>query len=135
MQAEPISHILVPVDPDAPDASEKALARAAEMARREGARLTLFAVVPAWREDMTDAPAEATAAMDALRARHAEGIGGGVIVRMGGSVSGRIISAVDETGADLVVMASHDPRMSDFLIGSNAAHVALHVPVSVLVVR
>ncbi|MDT8345824.1 MAG: universal stress protein [Thermohalobaculum sp.] len=135
MQAPAITHILVPVDPDAPETSHKALARAVAMARAEGAHLTLFAVLPAWREDESDAPAEAQAALEALRAAHAAEIAGGAVVKMGGSISGRIIAAVAETGADLVVMASHDPRMSDFLIGSNAAHVALHVPVSVMVVR
>jgi nucleotide-binding universal stress UspA family protein len=32
-------------------------------------------------------------------------------------------------------MGSHDPHFTDYLIGSNAAHVALHTPCSVLVVR
>ena len=36
---------------------------------------------------------------------------------------------------DLIVMGSHDPHFTDYLIGSNAAHVALHTPCSVLVVR
>ncbi len=38
-------------------------------------------------------------------------------------------------GQPLVVMAAHDPRITDYLIGSNAAHVVLHAPCSVLVVR
>jgi nucleotide-binding universal stress UspA family protein len=32
-------------------------------------------------------------------------------------------------------MGSHDPHFTDYLIGSNAAHVALHTACSVLVVR
>ncbi|MBK0400719.1 universal stress protein [Limibaculum sp. M0105] len=135
MEAERFRHILVPVDPDAPEASEKALARAAAIARSEGARLSILAVVPVWREDLGEVPRDQREAMEALRARHAAGIEGGTILRMGGSISGRIITEVADTGADLVVMASHNPRASDFLIGSNAAHVALHVPVSVMVVR
>ena len=50
-------------------------------------------------------------------------------------ISGRIIEMVEEKHIDLVVMAAHDPRVTDYLIGSNAAHVVLHAPCSVLVVR
>jgi nucleotide-binding universal stress UspA family protein len=42
---------------------------------------------------------------------------------------------VEDKKIDLIVMASHDPRVTDYLIGSNAAHVVLHGPCSVLVVR
>ncbi len=35
----------------------------------------------------------------------------------------------------MIVMGSHDSHFTDYLIGSNAAHVALHTPCSVLVVR
>jgi nucleotide-binding universal stress UspA family protein len=37
--------------------------------------------------------------------------------------------------ADLVVMASHQPRGMVFLLGSNAGYVANHAPMSVMVVR
>jgi nucleotide-binding universal stress UspA family protein len=56
-------------------------------------------------------------------------------VREGGSISGRILEAIEEMEIDLVVMASHNPRITDYVIGSNAAHVVLHAPCSVLVVR
>lgn len=135
MQHDRVSHILVPVDTEAADVSRKALTRAVALARAEGARLTLLSVVPAWREDLSEVPATVDAALDAIIAEFAPGLATGKVVKVGGSISGRIIQAVAETGADMVIMASHDPRLSDFLIGSNAAHVALHVPVSVMVVR
>lgn len=43
--------------------------------------------------------------------------------------------AIADTGADLVVMASHLPGLSDHIFSSNAGAVASHAPVSVFVVR
>tara|TARA_R110002051_G_scaffold85849_1_gene151217 strand:+ start:1021 stop:1464 length:444 start_codon:yes stop_codon:yes gene_type:complete len=57
-----------------------------------------------------------------------------VFVRKGGICS-EIINAARELPADLIVMASHGPLLRDYLLGSNATHVALHVPCSVLILR
>jgi len=46
-----------------------------------------------------------------------------------------ILSYADEAGADLIVVASHDPGWGDFLLGSVAAFVVRHAHCSVLVVR
>lgn len=46
-----------------------------------------------------------------------------------------LLKAIDDLGADLVVMASHVPGVADHLFSSNAGHVASHAAVSVLVVR
>jgi nucleotide-binding universal stress UspA family protein len=37
--------------------------------------------------------------------------------------------------ADLIVMASHKPTVTDYLLGANAAHVVRHAGCSVMVVR
>jgi nucleotide-binding universal stress UspA family protein len=55
-------------------------------------------------------------------------------VRMG-SIGGEILASIRDTGADLVVMASHRPEMKDYLIGPNAAHVVTNTKASVFVVR
>ena len=128
------SHILVPVDVETPDVSDKALRWAMQLARESGAALTILTVVPVWREDRSAVPPETEDKLNAL-VRDRDGLAVSTVIEVGGSISGRIIQTVEDVGADLVVMASHNPRMSDFLIGSNAAHVALHVPCSVLVVR
>lgn len=52
-----------------------------------------------------------------------------------GSIYREILSTAEKIGADLVVMASHKPEVSDYLLGANAAHVVRHFPRSVLVVR
>lgn len=53
----------------------------------------------------------------------------------GGDPRKRIITAADELGADLIVLASHDPRGSDVIFGSVAAYVVRHAHHSILVVR
>ncbi|NJN06070.1 MAG: universal stress protein [Rhodobacteraceae bacterium] len=52
-----------------------------------------------------------------------------------GSVYRCILEAAENIGADLIVMASHRPEMSDYLVGANASRVVRHARVSVLVVR
>ncbi len=47
----------------------------------------------------------------------------------------KILKAVEETGCDLIVMASHRPALKDYLLGPNAARVVRHANCSVLVVR
>jgi nucleotide-binding universal stress UspA family protein len=128
-------HILVPVDLSDTDASEKAVAVARHLARRDGSRITVISVVPAWPEDLARAPhdfePELAAYVDAVR----EDADMTSELRVGGSISGRIIEAILDKHVDLVVMGSHNPRITDYRIGSNAAHVVLHAPCSVMVVR
>lgn len=52
-----------------------------------------------------------------------------------GRVYDEIISAAGRLGADAIVMASHDPELSDYLLGPNAARVVRHARQSVFVVR
>lgn len=46
-----------------------------------------------------------------------------------------ILDTVGEVGADLIVIASHQPGLQDYLLGSTAAKVVRHAKCSVLVVR
>lgn len=128
-------HILVPVDLDDVAAAEKAIALARHLARQDRARLTVLSVVPDWPEELTLKKIDWQAKLDAYVAQVREGLEVAGVVKRGGSISGRIIEAIEDLGIDLVVMASHNPRITDYLIGSNAAHVVLHSPCSVLVVR
>lgn len=56
------------------------------------------------------------------------------IVRFG-TVYDEVIAAAEATGADLLVIGSHKPNFSDYLLGSNAARVVRHCGCSVLVIR
>jgi nucleotide-binding universal stress UspA family protein len=46
-----------------------------------------------------------------------------------------LTDAIDSTGADLVVMASHQPGMAEHVFASHAGWVASHSHTSVMVVR
>ena len=46
-----------------------------------------------------------------------------------------ILDTVKELGCDLIVIASHQPELQDFLLGSTAAKVVRHARCSVMVVR
>ena len=52
-----------------------------------------------------------------------------------GSPKDHILRVADEINADLIILASHRPSMSTYLLGSNAAAVVRHAKCSVLVVR
>lgn len=129
-------HILIPIDLAKPQASDKAVVMARNLARSHGARVSALAVVPTWAEDLLgQEPHDWQPELDAYLASISDGLEIASEVKEGGSISTRIIQAIHDKGIDLVVMASHDPRVTDYLIGSNAAHVVLHAPCSVLVVR
>ena len=55
-------------------------------------------------------------------------------MRIGG-VYPEILAEAKDWGADLVVIGSHRPAMSTYLLGSNATTVVRHATCSVLVVR
>ena len=52
-----------------------------------------------------------------------------------GQPSASILGAAQEIGADLIMIASHKPGLSDYFIGSTAARIVRHAQVSVLVSR
>ncbi len=57
-----------------------------------------------------------------------------VVIREG-QPAASILGAAKEAGADLIMIASHKPGLSDYFIGSTAARIVRHAPVSVLVTR
>ncbi len=52
-----------------------------------------------------------------------------------GSVYQSILEVAERIGADIIVLASHRPALSAYLLGPNAARVVRHAKCSVLVVR
>ena len=55
-------------------------------------------------------------------------------VRFGG-IYVEILAEAEDWGADLIVVGSHRPSMSTYLIGSNAKTIVRHAKCSVLVIR
>jgi len=52
-----------------------------------------------------------------------------------GSVYEEILEVAKKTGADLIVIGAHQPHLSEYLLGPNAARVVRHSKASVYVVR
>jgi len=52
-----------------------------------------------------------------------------------GSIYEEILEVARTTGADLIVIGSHQPHLSEYLLGPNAARVVRHAKTSVYVVR
>jgi nucleotide-binding universal stress UspA family protein len=127
--------MLVPVDLDAPEIADKALAQAKGIAMRDEGRVS---VVSVQRLPMTESgimPPDDQPRLDAYINRHSDDFPVHGVLRRGTSIAVEIRAAVAELGCDLIVMGSHEPRLSDYLFGSNAANVALHTNCSILIVR
>jgi nucleotide-binding universal stress UspA family protein len=52
-----------------------------------------------------------------------------------GAVSDEVLAEAEVWGADLIIIGSHSPSMSTYLLGSNAHKIVRHANCSVLVVR
>ncbi|RMF10505.1 MAG: universal stress protein [Alphaproteobacteria bacterium] len=64
----------------------------------------------------------------------AAGISAEIEVRTGHAPTA-ILDVAEDTGADLIIIASHRPGWQDYLLGSTAARVVRHAKCSVLVLR
>lgn len=52
-----------------------------------------------------------------------------------GPIYAEVLAEAEDWGADLIVIGSHSPSMSTYLLGSNAQKIVRHANCSVLVVR
>ncbi|HPD91956.1 MAG: universal stress protein [Rhodobacter sp.] len=52
-----------------------------------------------------------------------------------GAPASQILQCAEDNGADLIMIASHRPGLSDYFIGSTAARVVRHAQCSVLISR
>lgn len=137
--------ILVPIDLNEEHSWTKPLALAGELAKAHGARLHVMTVVPDFGMAMVsqyfppgyEAQMRASAA-EKLAEITAKAAGAGQAVEhhvAEGSIYREILAAAERLGIDLIVMQSHRPEVSDYLLGANAARVVRHATCSVLVVR
>jgi len=138
-----IKTILVPIDIAQMEAADAALELARDVAATYGARLVLLNVieqVPGYvaaqlpKTFHDNAMAEANARLEELASRHRVDDKAEIVVR-DGHPSTQILEYASAAAADLIVIASHDPGLSDYFLGSVAARVIRHAHCSVLVVR
>lgn len=135
--------ILVPVDLGHDSSWQDALPTAIDQAQHAGAKLHIVTVVPeeppqlAWLpEDYSEKMiAYAKSKLIKLVEEHVPAdLKTEQHVRQG-SIYGEIVELAQEQKIDLIVMASHRPKLRDFLLGPNAARVVRHAECSVMVIR
>lgn len=133
--------IMVPVDLAHEETLARALEVAADLARHWGARITYVGVtspVPGalahnpgeFARKLTDFATAQGARLDVETRAHPA-----IAHDPATEVDDALMQAIDETGADLVVMQSHVPGLLDYVWPSNGGKLAGHAKASVLVVR
>lgn len=135
--------IMVPVDLEHTEKIEKALHSAAELAGSYGIPVCYVAVMGRVPNRVAPNPEEFETQLNLFAREQADRYGIATESKAVSSVDvpveldDKLIAAIDEVGADLVVMASHIPGVTDklHLISSNAAYIVRHSSVSVFVVR
>lgn len=142
-------HLLVPTDGS--KLSEKAVARAVELAKATGGRITLLHVVPDYpvqvyaegvsvglvsrREYAKAMKDEATKLLDRAAAK-IKGVDVATVQSMDNSPWEAILAAAKKVKADTIVMASHGRRgIASLLLGSETTKVLTHSKLPVLVIR
>lgn len=136
--------ILLPVDLSAPPSWEQALPAALRLGGPDVA-LHVVSVLPDFGMSLVggyfDKDFEAKALHEigeTLTAWVAEHVPETVSVTphvLHGRIYDEILRAADKLAVDAIVMASHRPELSDYLLGPNAARVVRHARQSVFVVR
>jgi len=136
--------ILVPVDLAEADLAGPAIKAAVAFAEpsdgtvrlvyvRSLVPITYMEFVPADFDSEQQGDAEAKlAAIAATVSMPSERVSAKVLI---GSVHGEVLAEAEASGADLIVIASHEPGMLAYVIGSNASTIVRRAKCSVLVVR
>jgi nucleotide-binding universal stress UspA family protein len=136
--------ILVPVDLADPETSRPALDQAVALATAGGGNVRLIYirsimpvtymefVPPSFDLDQQREAEEGLAEIAQGVALPKERVSS--VVRLG-SVYHEVLDEADKAAADLIVVGSHRPSMSTYLLGSNATTIVRHAKISVLVVR
>ena len=138
-------NILLPVDLNSVETQHKAVQTAAQLARTFGAGLHVMTVVPDFGMSIVgtffpdgfekEALERANETLhDFVKQNLPDDLAVQHIVGQG-SVHHEILRIARQIGADLIVMASHQPELQDYLLGPSPAHVVRHTSCSVMIVR
>lgn len=132
-------NILVPVSFEA-DRNAQGAMEIAKALRADGASITCLHVMeqlPKYAtEYLPEGHLDAAKAdvVDGLKSL-VDGVDGASAVVMEGHSSRTILNHADHNDIDLIIIASHQPGMQDYLLGSTAAKVVRHAKCAVHVLR
>lgn len=136
--------IILAVDLADPAAHPKGLDQALELVEQSGGDLRLVNVQPLLPATFMEyVPADfdeeqekrAKTALDVIAAKLPLAKERLTTAALSGGVYHELLRDATEWKADLIVVGSHRPVMSDYLLGSNAKTIVRHAQCSVLVVR
>ena len=136
-----INKIMVPDDLAQLGALEKALTGAADLSRHYGAALCYVGVTTSQPSAVARTPAEYEAKLKAFAHGHAPDSGHEPTARVYNShdpsadLDDILVKAIDDVGADLVVMGTHLPTHLDAVMPSTGDKIAKHTEASVFLVR
>ncbi len=134
-------HIMLPIDRHLPPEVRKAAEVAALMAKWQGAKITLVSVTGAHMGESSETQAELDKELAAFTEKLAADSGAKVAIRkihsvdVAAEVDGDLTRSAEEIGADLVIVGTHAPRITDYIFSSHAGYLAKHASMSVFVVR
>lgn len=139
--------VLCAIDISQPGVDRQVLERAAQLAALDGARLDVITVVPNFGLSIVGGYFDDSFHDDAVK-KSAKLLNEFVVSILGaeanknirhvvatGSAYEKILATAKADGAGLIVIGSHKPELSDYLLGPNAARVVRHSTCSVYVVR
>ena len=133
--------ILVPVDLRHVEHLDKALRVAADLSKNYSIPVCYVGVTSATPSEVAHTPAEFAGKLEAFAKSQAEAYGVDADAKAMTShdpavdLDETLKRAIAETGADLVVMATHIPNVTDYFWASHGVGLASHVDVSVFLVR
>lgn len=133
--------IMVPVDLAHLDRLSRSLEIAATLARADGAEIVCVGIYGNLPSSAAPNPQDYKARIEAFAAEQSAASGVATTafpvfshdpeVELGSA----LLKAIDDTGSDAVVMASHIPGWVEHIFHSNAGYLASHATVSVFVIR
>lgn len=133
--------IMVPIDLAHRDRMEAAMTVAADLAKRYDAKVCYVGATTSTPSSTAHTPQEYSSKLEEFAkkegAAHGHEVTSHTIISHDptADLDHDLVKAVDEVGADLVVMATHVPHIGDRLWPSNGGRLATHTKASVFLVR
>ena len=133
--------IMTPVNLQQESEIEKSLQCAADLAKQYNAQVVYVGVTGTAPSDFASNPDEYAQKLDAFTNQQISKYGISAMNKvqlcndLTTDLDDALLKAIDETRADLVVMQTHLPSLSDYVWPSNGSKIARHSKISVMLVR